>query len=272
MTDYTEFGERERSGWSDPGILDAYIRHFVPITDEIGGKIIADHVRSGHHVLDLCCGQGTLTAALSRAGAEVVGLDFSPEMVAKARATAPDVEVVAGDATALPFDDDSFDNVVCNFGMMHIADQPKALAEIRRVLKPGGSFVMATWAAPPASPAFAAMFGPLKALADFSAAPNQPDLFAFADPDQATALFKAAGLALQDHRVERSAWHVEEPSGLFDIFLTATVGAGMLIRSQSDDTIKKIEAAVSENVRAMDKGEHGYRIPVGVAVISGSAT
>ena len=64
------------------------------------------------------------------------------------------------------------------------------------MLRPAGSFVMATWASPAVSPAFGTVFGAIKAHADFSVAPPQPDLFAFADPEQARAMMAAAGLAL----------------------------------------------------------------------------
>lgn len=271
MTDFAEFGAREKEGWSDSGIVEAYISHFAPITDRVAAQIVKDHISAGDRVVDLCCGQGTMTAMIAGCGASVTGLDFSSEMIATAQKAIPDEEFLVGDATAMPFEDGSIDTVICNFGMMHIPDQSKALSEVRRVLKPGGTFVMATWAAPAVSPAFGLVFGALKAHADFSAAPSQPDLFAFAVPDQADAMMKAAGLDLSEHRTVEAEWVLEKPTDLFRIFLSATVGARMLIRSQTDETIDRIAADIAGKVRENFRDGDRYRVPVKVAVISARA-
>ncbi|MCV2887888.1 class I SAM-dependent methyltransferase [Ruegeria aquimaris] len=272
MSDFEEFGALERDGWANGGIVDAYIKYFVPITDHVGNYIAENHIVAQDKVLDLCCGQGTLTAVVSEKGANVTGLDFSPEMLVKARRSAPSAEIVEGDAMAMPFDDAIFDKVICNFGMMHIPDQPKALSEIRRVLKPNGEFIMATWVGPTASPAFAAVFGAMKTHADFSAAPSQPDLFAFAGREYAATTMAAARLKILNHETVASEWVLDEPSELFDIFLTATVGAGMLIRSQTDGTIEKIAASIAETVSSKFNDGSKFRVPVPVAVISAKAS
>lgn len=271
MSDFDEFGSREKQGWSNGEIVEAYINHFVPITNKVGNLIVENHITSGDRVLDLCCGQGTLTAMISESGASVAGLDFSSEMIANARRTAPDAEIVTGDAMAMPFGDAEFDKVVCNFGMMHIPDQPKALNEVRRVLKPNGEFVMATWTAPPASPAFGTVFGALKAHADFSAAPPQPDLFAFADSAQAKSMMGAAALAMTEHQTVEAEWVLEKPQDLFEIFLTATVGARMLIKSQTDETMETVAKAISQTVSEKFHDGAIYRVPVMVSVVSARA-
>jgi SAM-dependent methyltransferase len=271
MTEFSEFGSREYAGWSDGGVVDAYIKHFVPITDAVGSEIVARQIDADDDVLDLCCGQGTLTASMAKTAARVTGLDFSAEMIARARVTAPAATIVEGTATAMPFDDAQFDKVVCNFGMMHIADQPKALSEVRRVLKPDGTFTMATWMGPASSPAFAAVFGALKAHADFSAAPAQPDLFAFADPAQAGKMMASAQLEMGEHDRFDATWVLDEPGELFDIFLTATVGARMLIRSQTDETVEKISGTIAKTVSDKHFDGTRYTVPVPVALVSATA-
>jgi len=95
-------------------------------------------VRPGDRVLDAACGTGDLAIADKRAGAaSVVGLDFSERMLARARRKAP-LEWVHGDLLALPFDDASFDAATIGFGVRNVADLDRALAELRRVLRPGG--------------------------------------------------------------------------------------------------------------------------------------
>jgi demethylmenaquinone methyltransferase / 2-methoxy-6-polyprenyl-1,4-benzoquinol methylase len=99
----------------------------------------ASVVRAGDSVLDAACGTGDLAVADAKAGAgKVTGLDFSEQMLARARRKAPDLSFVRGDLLALPFADGTFDAATVGFGVRNVADLPLALRELRRVLRPGG--------------------------------------------------------------------------------------------------------------------------------------
>ena len=107
-------------------------------------------------VLDLCCGTGDLALAFRRTaphGAEIVGSDFVPEMLVRARAKAEalraNITFVEADALALPFGDATFDLVSCSFGFRNLANYERGILEIRRVLKPGGVAVILEFAEPP---------------------------------------------------------------------------------------------------------------------------
>jgi demethylmenaquinone methyltransferase/2-methoxy-6-polyprenyl-1,4-benzoquinol methylase len=95
-------------------------------------------VRPGDRVLDACCGTGDLALACARAGGRVTGVDFSERMLARARAKSSAVEWVQGDALELPFADGSFDAASVGFGVRNLDDLSRGLAELRRVLRPGG--------------------------------------------------------------------------------------------------------------------------------------
>jgi len=95
-------------------------------------------VRPGDRVLDSCCGTGDLALACLRAGGDVTGLDFSERMLERARRKSGEVEWVQGDALALPFEDDSFDAATVGFGVRNLEDLDRGLAELGRVLRPGG--------------------------------------------------------------------------------------------------------------------------------------
>ena len=95
-------------------------------------------VRAGDRVLDACCGTGDLALADARAGGTVTGLDFSEPMLDRARRKSASIEWIQGDALALPFPDGSFDAVTVGFGVRNVTDLERGLAELRRVLRPGG--------------------------------------------------------------------------------------------------------------------------------------
>jgi demethylmenaquinone methyltransferase/2-methoxy-6-polyprenyl-1,4-benzoquinol methylase len=96
-------------------------------------------------LLDLCCGTGALAQVLARKvpEGEVVGIDFSPKMLDIARANQgyPNIRYLQGDVLTLPFADAYFDGATMGFSMRNVVDIGACLDEVRRVLKPGSSFV-----------------------------------------------------------------------------------------------------------------------------------
>jgi demethylmenaquinone methyltransferase/2-methoxy-6-polyprenyl-1,4-benzoquinol methylase len=120
-------------------VYDAMNRTMTVGLDRHWRRITADAVvRAGDTVLDACCGTGDLAIADARAGGQVTGLDFSEAMLDRARRKAPELEWIAGDLLALPFEDASFDAVTVGFGVRNVDDLERALGELRRVLRPGG--------------------------------------------------------------------------------------------------------------------------------------
>jgi demethylmenaquinone methyltransferase/2-methoxy-6-polyprenyl-1,4-benzoquinol methylase len=95
-------------------------------------------VQPGERVLDACCGTGDLAIAAEREGGHVTGLDFSPAMLERARRKSTTIEWVEGDMLALPFEDASFDAATVGFGVRNVVDLERGVAELRRVLRPGG--------------------------------------------------------------------------------------------------------------------------------------
>lgn len=98
---------------------------------------------SGAAVLDVCCGPGTFGRAFVPLVGRVVGADFTPAMLAKARsisreAGSANIEFVCSDANALPFADGTFDVAICTFAFHHLLDPARVLGEMARVVRKGG--------------------------------------------------------------------------------------------------------------------------------------
>lgn len=104
----------------------------------------------GRVLVDSCCGTGDLALALDRAGARVVGVDFTPEMLARARQKGAGraARFVAGDALRLPFGDACADAAAIAFGIRNVADRARGVRELMRVVRPGGTVILLEFSLP----------------------------------------------------------------------------------------------------------------------------
>jgi demethylmenaquinone methyltransferase/2-methoxy-6-polyprenyl-1,4-benzoquinol methylase len=108
--------------------------------------------RPGERVLDLGAGTGTSSLPFAAAGARVVPCDFSFGMLREGRKRYPRLPFTAGDATRLPFADDSFDSVTTSFALRNVHDTDAALRELLRVTRPGGRLVVCEFSHPTWAP------------------------------------------------------------------------------------------------------------------------
>ena len=129
-----------------------YQQYMVPLIFEFYAADTARRLaeRSPARVLEIAAGTGVVTRAIAEAlppGTEIVATDLNPAMLAQAASLpiARPVEWRPADAMQLPFDDASFDAVVCQFGAMFFPDKARAYAEARRVLRPEGAFLFNVW-------------------------------------------------------------------------------------------------------------------------------
>src|SRR5689334_18040127 len=99
-------------------------------------------VGPGSRVLDVATGTGDLAIELARRGVDVVGSDFSDDMLAVARRKAPQLRFEHGNALELPYADDEFDAATVGFGARNFSDLDRGLAEMARVVRPGGRVVV----------------------------------------------------------------------------------------------------------------------------------
>jgi demethylmenaquinone methyltransferase / 2-methoxy-6-polyprenyl-1,4-benzoquinol methylase len=103
---------------------------------------VREVVWPGDRVLDACCGTGDLAVEAERRGGRVVGLDFSQQMLERARRKSGTIEWVQGDALSLPFGDGDFDAATVGFGVRNLADLDQGLRELWRVLRTEGKIAV----------------------------------------------------------------------------------------------------------------------------------
>lgn len=143
MDPIESFKAAQRQGWA----------HFIPLEvwTTPTAALLVKHagIQPGQKVLDVGCGTGVVAITAARKGAQVTGLDLTPELLVRARENAATAAVSIdwheGDAEALPFPDNTFDVVVSQYGHMFAPRPDVATSEMLRVLKPGGTIAFSTW-------------------------------------------------------------------------------------------------------------------------------
>lgn len=141
-------GEVDVFKHSTPELYDRYMGPllFAPYAEEVARRVA---LLGPERILETAAGTGIVTQAVLQAvpTAEIVATDINPAVVeyAAQHVQSEAVRFQAADAQQLPFDDESFDLVLCLFGVMFFPDKVRANAEARRVLRPGGRYVMVTF-------------------------------------------------------------------------------------------------------------------------------
>lgn len=266
---YQAFVAFEKSAWVEmsahyDSIAGQMTRQAVnPILDAVGS-------RDGSTLLDVATGPGYVAAAAAGRGARPVGIDFSQEMIAGARQMFPNLELEQGDAEDLRYRDASFDAAACAFGMLHFARPGKALAEMRRVVRPGGKVVYTIWSAPAKDHLFGTIREVVLKHADLGAAavPSGPGAFMLSDPLVSMALMDAAGLT--EIRVEEVPCHfdVRTPRDILGFLNHCSPRVLPIFRAQTEEIRGHIEQAlINEGKKAIAVG--GSRIPCPILLASG---
>lgn len=140
---YAQFKATQREGWALFVPLEAY-------TTPAAARLVEfAPVQRGQEALDVGCGTGVVAVTAARAGAKVRALDLSPVLLDRARWNADmagvRIEFTEGDAEAMPYPDASFDVVLSQYGHMFAPRPEIVVAEMLRVLKPGGQIAFSTW-------------------------------------------------------------------------------------------------------------------------------
>jgi ubiquinone/menaquinone biosynthesis C-methylase UbiE len=154
-------------------------------------------IELGHDMLDVCCGTGVLArAAKLEAGpsGQVTGLDPSEKMLESARRKSEGIDWKQGEVDALPFENNQFDRVMCQFSLMFIPCRIATIKEMLRVCKPDGRVVLAVWAPMNHSKAYCALIDLIKRHAGLRTAWKVSSPWSLGTPGTMDALLLTTGV------------------------------------------------------------------------------
>lgn len=241
------FGEWERAAWEQRAA--PYAASLGDLTrGSIDALLDAAGVGTGTRMLDVGTGPGFVALAADARGAQVRAVDQSAAMVVIAREAG--VDASAASLEKLPFGDGEFDCVVGGYVLNHLARPEVAIAELARVLAPGGSLALTVWDLPETNPALG-LFGPIVTeLGLTGVAPPGPDAQRFSSGEELHRLF----VEWDAVQVSRPTWTIRvEPGAWFDAVAESTPRTGAVL-AQATPTQR---AAAREHYVELASGRYG---------------
>lgn len=249
-------------------VAEAYEERFVPaLFNEWAIAVVDAAIAPGMDVLDVACGTGVVTRTIAdRLGGRgtVVGLDLNDAMLTVARRMRPDLEFRKGDVAELPFSDESFDAVTCSMAMFFFPDQVRALGEMARVTKAGGTVAIVVPSSLEAQPAW-------KPFVDVAARHAGPEAISLlntywscGDVDTLRAQFRSAGMT--EVTITTTLGTAHFPSA--QTFVATEVESTPLIERISDDVFKAIQDDSRQALAPFITADGGLDAPIECHVVT----
>ncbi|PYL07507.1 MAG: methyltransferase type 11 [Verrucomicrobia bacterium] len=215
------------------------------------------------------CGPGYVFEYVRNLGAIPTGIDFSEKMVGIAKRMFPEISFRRGDAQNLPVGNESFDRVLINFGLLHVAHPEQACAEACRVLKAGGKFGFTVWAGPEHNPGAKIVNDAIQAHADLNVKlPEGPPHYLYGDREECRKVLSEAGFAGQTmtYRTHLLEWQLPSASFLFEAERDAGVRTTGLLKLQTAERLDAIRKAIESGVKKYAKGD-GFAVPFAAHIV-----
>jgi SAM-dependent methyltransferase len=262
------FKEFETGAWHERA--STYDLVIGAVTARVGEELLdAVGAGPGTRLLDVGCGPGTITAAAAARGARAVGVDLAAGMLALGRARHPHLELLEGDAEALPFPDGAFDALVGGFVLNHLPAVEAAVAEAARVLAPGGRMAVAVWDRPERNRLLGELTAAVRdaGVAVRGGLPEGPDPYRLADPAEMRALLGACGARDTQARPLVLVHEAANLDELWEGLLGGTARISTVLAEQPEGTRARVRDAFAARVAPA-----GGAVALEAAVTIGSAT
>ncbi|MFI0486366.1 class I SAM-dependent methyltransferase [Actinomadura sp. 9N215] len=264
-----DFDLYERELWA--GLASAYERGGGRLTRHMVGPLLdAAGVADGTRFLDVGTGPGFVSEGAVRRGAEVSALDAEPDMADTARRNVPGLDVRVAVLPEVPFPDATFDAVAGNFVINHVGAPDVTLAELRRVLRPGGRLALTCWVMP-----VRGALGIVREAIEAAGVPwpddiPEPPFLEYGEPAAFRGLVAAAGFG--EVGVEEVTWeHVVDPEEWWESGALSGVGtSGVIVGRQPAETVARIKDAYDGIVSAYAAADGGVALPAHALLASGA--
>ena len=267
QTQTPTLADKLRATW-DAGdyaeVAERLVMPLGPVAVEAAG------VHAGDEVLDVATGTGNAAIPAAATGARVTGLDIAPGLLDIARARTAHagvtVELVEGDAEALPFADATFDVVISTLGVQFAPHHEPTAAEVARVLRPGGRIALCNWTPQGYIGRFFSTLSPYMPAPPAGVSPPPR----WGDPDHVTALFEGTGITLSFAR--RTVDFRDRSAESFIDFMATCYGPLVKAREllSADGRWEDLRADLIAVSAAMDEGTAGaFRAPSEYLVVTG---
>jgi SAM-dependent methyltransferase len=252
-----------------PEAAQAYEQYFVPaIFDQWPPRIIeAAGVGDGDSVLEVGCGTGVLAReVIKKVGStgSVTGLDLSESMLEVARNICPDAHFQQGNATDLPFDDESFDVAIASFVLMFVPDPVQAVSELWRVLKPGGRMIITVWEGLEQNPVYSGLVDIARQQIDDAAGSSLAWPFALGEDGRLAEICGSAGVA--DVDISAHDGRAKFPS--LDGFVRTEIQAWVLADSVDEESVSLVVSDSQERFAEYCDAGGAVDIPLNAVMAS----
>jgi len=248
-----------------------YRDFFTPVTAlAVRSLLDAAWVRPAMNLLDVAAGPGVLAAEANALGIEYTGIDLSPGIIELAKTSYPGIEFHVADVEHMPFDDASFDAVVCNFGLGHFPNPEASVTECVRTLKPGGRIALSWWDDLDKQ-RIQGLFREAIAEIGATAPPEVPkgySVLRFADTGEFRRLLEGAGLtdvSVEDHQ---TSYLISDVETLWRGGLGSFAVTGSAIAHQDAATQSAIRAALERRAEVY-RTSGGLNLPIAFKIGAG---
>lgn len=266
------FAAFEQQSWEV--VSHDYAYWFPPLTRQsVESLLDAACVGSPCRLLDVATGPGVVVAGAVARGIDTIGLDFAVEAVDIASDNVPSAHFEVGDAQAMSFTDQSFDAVICAYGIMHMSNPDLALAQMYRVLRPGGRIAVSVWEVPGDNNGFGLLYRSIRQHGNTEGdLPHGPDFFQFGTPERLSEALESVGFSDCRVLLLPQYWNLDDPDEFITSFADATVRSRGLLAAQSARARAEIYASVRDGLMAFSEDDETYRIPMPALIASAIRT